>query len=330
MNLATRYLGLNLQNPIIVGASTMTGTLDGVKRCADQRPGAIVLRSLFEEQILDRITEKLDEDDAYFWFPQAGQLVTELSKEQGSGEYLRLVEKSVAQTNIPIIASINCISPGTWTAYASQIESAGAAALELNIAIPILDEETDDAEITALYSEIMTSVVKRVRIPVAVKIGPAFSNLARTLSTLSATGVHGFVLFNRYFRPDIDINALALSSSSYLSGPQEVTLPIRWIALLSRNTTVDLAGSTGVHDYTGVVKLLLAGAGAVQVASALYRHGPAYIRSLVEGLRGWMVEHNFQCIDDFKGKIARDKQNIPAFERIQFMRRTAGYEPAQG
>lgn len=330
MNLATRYLGLNLQNPIIVGASTMTGTLDGVKRCADQRPGAIVLRSLFEEQIVDRITEKLDEDDAYFWFPQAGQLVTELSKEQGSGEYLRLVEKSVSSTNVPIIASINCISPGSWTAYAAQIESAGAAALELNIAIPILDEEMDDAAITALYGEIILSVVKRVHIPVAVKLGPAFSNLARTLTTLSTTGVHGFVLFNRYFRPDIDIHALALSSSSYLSGPQEVTLPLRWIALLSRNSTVDLAGSTGVHDYTGVVKLLLAGASAVQIASALYRHGPAYIRSLVEGLRGWMVEHNFQCIDDFKGKIARDKQNIPAFERIQFMRRTAGYEPAQG
>jgi dihydroorotate dehydrogenase (fumarate) len=330
MNLATKYLGLNLQNPIIVGASTLTGTLEGVKRCADQQPGAIVLRSLFEEQIIDRISEKLEEDDAYFWFPQAGQLVAEISREQGSGEYLRLIEKSITQTSVPIIASINCISAGSWATFASQIESAGAAAIELNIALPILDVDQEDAEITALYSEIITSVVKRVRIPVSVKIGPAFSNLARTLRDLSRTGVHGFVLFNRYFRPDIDINTLSLNSSSYLSGPQEVTLPVRWIALLSRDAPYDLAGSTGVHDYTGVVKLLLAGAGAVEVASALYSHGPAYIRSLVEGLRGWMVEHNFQCIDDFKGRIARNKQNIPAFERIQFMRRTVGIEPVQG
>ena len=326
MNLATKYLGLNLQNPIVVGASTLTGTFEGVKRCADQQPGAIVLRSLFEEQIIDRISEKLEEDDAYFWFPQAGQLVSEISKEVGSREYLRLIEKSVHETTVPIIASINCISAGLWTTFATQIESAGAAALELNIAIPILDVDQDDAEITKMYSEIITSVVKRVRIPVSVKIGPAFSNLPRTLRDLSQTGVHGFVLFNRYFRPDIDIHTITLNSSSYLSGPQEVTLPVRWIALLSREAQYDLAGSTGVHDYTAVVKLLLAGASAVQVASALYSHGPAYIRSLVEGLRGWMVEHNFQRIDDFKGKIARNKQNIPAFERIQFMRRTAGIE----
>ncbi len=330
MNLATKYLGLNLQNPIIVGATTLTGTFEGVKRCADQQPGAIVLRSLFEEQIIDRISEKLGEDDAYFWFPQAGQMVSEISREQGSGEYLRLIEKSVRQTTVPIIASINCISAGSWATFASQIESAGAAAIELNIALPILDADQEDAEITALYSEIITSVVKQVRIPVSMKIGPAFSNLSRTLRDLSQTGVHGFVLFNRYFRPDIDINTLSLNTSSSLSGPQEITLPIRWIALLSRGARYDFAGSTGVHDYTGVVKLLLAGASAVQVASALYSHGPAYIRSLVEGLRGWMVEHNFQRIDDFKGKIARDKQNIPAFERIQFMRRTVGLEASQG
>ena len=329
MNLTTKYLGLNLQNPIVVGASTLTGTFEGVRRCADQQPGAIVLRSLFEEQIIDRISAKLEEDDAYFWFPQAGELVAEISKEQGSGEYLRLVERSVRETTVPIIASINCISPGSWTTFAAQIESAGASAIELNVALPILDPDQTDEEITDLYRDIIAAVMKQVRIPVSVKLGPAFTNMSRVLTKLSETGVQGFVLFNRYFRPDIDIETLTLNTSSYLSGPQEVTLPVRWIALLSREARYDIAGSTGVYDYTGVVKLLLAGASAVQVASALYSHGPAFIRSLVEGLRGWMVEHNFQRIDDFKGKIARDKQNIPAFERIQFMRRTAGIEPGE-
>jgi dihydroorotate dehydrogenase (fumarate) len=328
MDLSTKYIGLTLQNPIIAGASTLTGTLEGVKRCADQKPGAIVLRSLFEEQIMDKISEKLEEDDAYFWFPEAEKFVTEISRERGAGEYLRLVENAVAQTSVPIIASVNCISPAGWPLFASQIEAAGAAAIELNIAIPIVDPEVDDAEITQMYREILLAVMKRVRIPVAVKIGPAFTNISRTLEALSATGVHGFVLFNRYFRPDIDINTMTLSSASYLSGPQEITLPIRWIALLSRTAHYDLCGSTGVYDYTGVVKLLLAGASSVQVASALYSHGPAYIRSLVEGLRGWMVEHNFQRVTDFMGKIAREKSNIPSFERVQFMRRTTGFEPA--
>jgi len=319
MDMTVDYMGLRLSNPLIVSACSITGTLEGVTKCAEHKPGAIVLRSLFEEQILQAIEQQLMKDDSYFWYPQAGEYVKDISSDQGAAGYLKLIERSVHMTDLPIIASINCITPREWVQFAKKMESSGAKGLELNISTPLSDDSSRGDEILQRQIEIVQSVRDSVSIPVAVKMSPFFTNLARAAKQFADAGVHALVMFNRFYRTDIDIETLKLTPASYFSAPEEITLTLRWVALLSKRLHCDIAASTGIHDTAGVIKQLLAGANAVQIATTIYKNGFEVISTIKDHLAEWMAKHGYSSIHDFRGKAAQEKKEIATFERVQFM-----------
>lgn len=324
MDLSTNYMGLKLKNPVIVSSSKLTSSVDNIKRYAELGAGAIVLKSLFEEQIIADIQEKLDDHPMYYWYPSAAEHVMDLSKEHGVKEYIKLLKDAKAATDIPIIASVNCITSNEWPSFARKLEEAGADGIELNISIFPFDENIESAAIEETYFEIVQAVKEHVTIPVSVKIGPLFTNLSRMVKRLSMSGVSGIVLFNRFFRPDINIDKMTVIYDNYLSSPNEMTMPLRWIGALSNKVNCDLAASTGIHDYQDVVKMLLAGAGATQICTTIYKNGAEVIREILEGLEEWMKKNKYNSIDQIKGKILKGKEKTAGFERIQFMRKTTG------
>lgn len=322
MDLSTTYMGLELKNPIIVSSSRLTSNIKKIKKCAKRGAGAIVLKSLFEEQLLADIDRLMEQDEKYFWFPEAVEFLNSHAREQGLVEYLSLIQDAKKETNIPIIASVNCTTPDEWPKFASKLEEAGADGLELNIAIMPFDESVSSLEIEDTYVEIVSEVKKYVSIPVAVKIGPYFTNILSLVKRLERAGADGVVIFNRYFRPDIDINNVKVIRGDVLSSPEEMTLSLRWVSLLSERVSCDITGATGIHDVNGVIKQLLAGAAAVQVCSVLYKKGIKYLESLVSGLDKWGIDHNYAALRQIQGKLGKDEGKVAAFERVQFMRKT--------
>ncbi|MCB2209123.1 MAG: dihydroorotate dehydrogenase-like protein [Bacteroidetes bacterium] len=325
MNLKTSYLGLDLKNPLIASSSRLTGDMKSINECIDNGIGAIVLKSLFEEQIrleAESETRAGAANDYYYWFTEAKEKVIGLSMEENLDKYLKFVENIKANSDVPVISSINCTTAEDWPKFASAIQQAGADALELNIALFPFDKDVASADIEELYVEILKSVKKEVSIPVSIKLGYYFTNLFSVANKLVSNGVDGLVLFNRYYRPDIDIDTLKVVSENHMSSPDEIHIPMRWIGLLKGNDIgCDLAASTGVHDYQGAIKQILAGADAVQLCSALYLKGIPYIKTMLEEMGNWMEKNRFSSIDSFKGK-ALDNQTIDAsFERIQFLKR---------
>jgi len=317
IDLRTSYAGLSLDNPIIVSSSGLTDTPEKVRRLAGNGPGAIVLKSLFEEQILAE-SGMLTEENAY---PEALDYILFYSKSHAIGEYLNLVEQSKKTISQPVIASINCVSGSEWTGFARQIETAGADALELNMFIlPVDYDEPERMEQN--YYDILQKVMVGIRIPVIAKISPYFSNLNHLVHRFYAMGVKAVVLFNRLYEPDIDINSLRMTSAGVFSTSADLRQTLRWISLVSdSNRKMDLSASTGVHDAAAVIKLLLAGATTVQVCSVLYRNGPEYIRVLLAGLEKWMIGRNFKSLGDFRGSMSYRNHDDPGtWERTQFMR----------
>jgi len=318
-------MGLELKNPLIVSSSKLTGDMKTIRECIKHGASAIVLKSLFEEQIRLEAESKLrnsSDNNAYYWFPEAKDQVVGLSVEANLERYLKFIKELKAETDIPIISSINCQSSQEWPKFAKAIQGAGADALELNIAIFPFNSEQNSCDVEKKYVEILKEVKKHVTIPVSVKLGYYFTNLCAVATDLVEEGVDGLVLFNRYFRPDIDIETLKVMPDTHMSSPEELNVPLRWIALLAGNRiNCDLAASTGVHDYKGVVKQILVGAKAVQLCSTLYLNGIDRIEQILKDLEGWMTKHRFSSIDDFRGR-SLDEQTIDAsFERIQFMRK---------
>ncbi len=324
MNLQTNYLGLTLENPLIAGASGLTAVLESIRKIAAQRPGAIVLRSLFEEEILAAAQARLDAEDAYFWYPEAAAQVRELDAARGADAYLRLIEAARKAAECPVIASIHALTARAWPAFAARIEAAGAAGLELNISMTPSDARTTDEQILDRHLTIVKAVRAATGLPLAVKISPHLSNPARAVQALAAAGAAAVVLFNRYFRADLDIERLAATAAPPYSAPEELLVPLRWILLLSPTAGCDLAASTGAHDAAGAIKLLLAGAAAVQVVTTLYRHGPERLGLMRDGLAQWMVRHQFKTLAAFRGRLARDSRAALEFDRLQFLRQTAG------
>lgn len=322
MDLTTTYMGLKLRNPIIAGSSKITSDIDTIKQCEEAGAGAIVLKSLFEEQILADTKVLYKQDAMYFWFPEAVEYMHEYSKEHGVKEYLQLIENAQTETNIPIIASVNCTTSKEWPKFAKELEKAGANGIELNIYLLPADTHTPGDEVLKRYTDIVQEVKRQVSIPVSLKIGYFFSNLYLAIRELSNTGVDALVLFNRYYRPDIDIENLSIISDNVYSAPEEVTLPLRWTALMSDKVKCDLGASTGIHDHTGVIKQLLAGAKTTQLATTLFKYGIPQITKILDDLKGWMKDHNYTSIDDFRGLVAKNKENTAAFERVRFMRRS--------
>ena len=321
MDLSTEYMGLKLRNPIIVSSSKLTGNINNIKKCADVGAGAIVIKSLFEEQLLADSSRLMDQDMKYFWFPEAIEFINKHAKEFGLKQSLDLIKEAKAYTDIPIISSINCVTSYEWPQFAKKLEDAGADGIELNIAIFPFDKYISCKEIEDQYVEIVEEVKKHVNIPVSVKLGSYFTNLMQMTHRLDDAGVDGLVFFNRYYRPDIDIEAEKVVRENILSGPQEVTRSLRWVALLADKLNCQLTAGTGIHDYTGVVKQLLAGAYSVQICSTLFNNGLSYIDTILFDLEKWMKKHKYTSVSEFRGNVCKDGTCGSKFERVQFLKK---------
>lgn len=321
MNLSTEYMGLKLKNPIIVSSSKLTSEIGNIKKCVDVGAGAIVLKSLFEEQLIADSNALMDQDIKYFWFPEAIEHINRHSKEYGLNQILDLIRQTKDYTDVPVIASINCISAHEWPQFAKTLEEAGADAIELNISILPFDKYTACGDIIDRYIEIVTKVKEHVHIPVSVKLGNYFTNIIQIAYRLQDAGADGLVLFNRYYRPDINIETEMVVRDNVLSSPHEVTKSLRWVALLSPQMDLDIAAGTGIHDYSGVIKQILAGASATQICSTLFINGLSYIDTILFDIEKWMQKHNYTSLSEFKGKIAQTEGNTAKFERLQFLKK---------
>ena len=335
MDLTTTYLGLKLKSPIIAGSSGMTGSVEKVKSLAAGGAGAVVLKSIFEEEVhyeyADFLKTVKEEYGAPRYFDYKGErnpieYYDYVIREENLKNYITLVEDCKKLVDIPVIASINCFSHSVeWLSYAVNLERAGADALELNMFFPPTDFKNSREQKESLYFEIAGKVTQAVAIPVALKISPYFTDLGPMIQRLSQTGIKGLVLFNRFFSPDFDIDKLEVKPSFVFSTPSELALPLRWIAVMANKVDCDLAASTGVHDASAVIKQLLAGAAAVQVASALYKNGPGCLQEMLTGLEQWMAGKRYQNLADFKGKLSQERSSDSAiYERAQFMRYFGG------
>jgi len=326
-DLTTKYMGLILKNPIIIGSCGLTSSLDKIKELESNGAAAIVLKSIFEEEILLDIKNHLDsaKDDLMLYTDLSETLdyIDLHVREDSLNNYLDLIKKSKNEVLIPIIASINCVTDSEWTSFAKKIENAGADALELNIFLNPTDNSELDFEKT--YYTIISSVLANVKIPVAVKFSQYFTKPFNFFHGISKTGIKGMVLFNRFYLPDIDLDNLSMKEANIFSTPIEFNQVLRWIGVLSGKVKCSLAASSGIHDSSSMIKQILAGADAVQLVSAIYKHGPLYINQMLSELEKWMDEKGFNYIDQFKGKISMVKgKNPSAYERMQFMKYFGG------
>lgn len=317
-SLKTSYLGLQLENPLIASSSGLTNSVDKVIALEKAGIGAVVLKSLFEEQINMNAGNAIDQGQDY---PEAFDYVKNYVRSENLENYLELVRSCKEQTSIPIIASINCYSGGEWTDFAKRIEEAGADALELNVFI-MNAALKDDGSFEDKHYQIVKNIQKVVSIPISVKISFYFDNIVHLVDRIKAEGAKGVVMFNRFYQPDIDIDKIELTSSDIFSNPSDLHNTLRWVAITSGLTkNIDISASTGVHDWDSVIKLLLAGAQSVQVCSALYKNGNGIISQMTTALEEWMDQKGFESIDDFRGKLNYSNSEEPAFyERVQFMK----------
>lgn len=324
MDLSTSYMGLKMKNPIIIGSSGLTDKADNIKKLEDNNAGAVVLKSLFEEQINAEISKaSKTEGNAY---PEAYEYIQEYTKNKAITDYLKLIEDAKKSVDIPVIASINCVTDTEWIDFAEDIQKAGADALELNVAMLPSDPFEQACDNEEIYFKITEKVREILSIPISLKMSYYSGGLAQLIYRLSASRkVDGITLFNRFYHPDIDLNKLEVTSSNVFSTPGEYTLPLRWIALLSDKVDADLAATTGIHDGSSMAKQILAGASAVQIVSSIYKHGPEYINTILKEFEDIAHKHNFATIDDMKGHLSfhKDKDNR-AYERVQFMKYFGG------
>jgi dihydroorotate dehydrogenase (fumarate) len=324
MNLSTTYLGLTLRNPLVVSAcAPLSEDLDNIKRMEDHGAAAVVLYSLFEEQLrlerhelhhhLTQGTESYPEALTYFPEPEEFHV--------GPEQYLKHIARAKAAVNIPIIASLNGSTLGGWTDYARQIQQAGADALELNIYSIPTDPNLTAAEIEAVYVDIVKAVRAVVTIPLAIKLSPFFTNFANVAKRLVDAGANGLVLFNRFYQPDIDLETLEVTPNLLLSTPMAMRLPLRWIAILSGRLPASLAATSGIHRAADVIKMLMVGADVTCLCSALLRHGIRHIATVEKELRQWLEEHEYESVRQLKGCLSQCKCHDPsAYERAQYMR----------
>ncbi|HVN57925.1 MAG TPA: dihydroorotate dehydrogenase-like protein [Bacteroidales bacterium] len=342
-DLLTTYLGLRLKNPLIAGSCGLTNSVHNIREIADRGVGAVVVKSVFEEQInlethkvirteegnlktFTRAPSNLlgrrvhDYDEAYDY-------IYDFAKSNTVNKYLDLLKEVKKSVDIPVIASINCVSNNDWHSFARKIEETGVDALELNIYVLPSDWRRNTEDNEKIYFDILNEVKTYVNIPLSVKIGFYFSSLAQAVQKLSNSGIKGIVLFNRPYNTDFDIDRLEVSHGSIYSGPSEYNHTLRWVSILSGNVGCDISASTGIHNWEAFVKQLLAGAATVQIASALYTEGFGIVPSILEETKAWMKKHSFEKVDDFRGKLSKSKlENPAAIERVQFMKLYSGIE----
>lgn len=320
-NLTTRFFGLELKSPVVAASSSMTGNIDQIRKIADAGAGAIVLKSIFEEEIYHQLQEELSRRNEFLSDPEYLDYFDYVIKDESLRKYVKLVSDAKAAAGVPVVASINCATSNEWMAFAAKLQEAGADALELNLFVAPSDSSKTGQDHENFYFTVVDRVLRHVSIPVSIKISHYFSNLAGMVQRLSQTGVAGISLFNRFYAPDIDIAAQKVVAADVLSADNEYLLPLRWTGVLAGKTACRLAGTTGIHTAETAVKFLLAGASAVQVASALYQHGPAVVTEMNSGIARWMEEKGYASIDDFRGKLSlQNVGNATAWERVQFMK----------
>ncbi len=306
MDLSTNYMGLELRNPLVASASPLSHKVDGVRRLVDAGVGAVVLHSLFEEQVREeaalnsRLAEAGTESfaESLSYFPEAAE------EDLGPRRHLSLVQRAAAAVDVPVIGSLNGVTPGGWTEYARAMQDAGAAAIELNIYYLPGDPRTPGREVEQRYIDVLMRVKDAVTVPVAVKLSPYFSSPGELALRLDEAGADALVLFNRFLQPDIDPDRLTIVPTVALSNPLDAGLPRTWIALLHGRVHAALAATTGVEDPADVAKFLLAGADVVMTASALLRHGPGYAMALLDGLSAWMARMGFKAVDEVRGMLS--------------------------
>lgn len=319
-NISTRFFGLDLTSPVIAASSSMTGHADQVIRLAQAGAGAVVLKSIFEEEIFSELQEELSLRSGFNSDPEYLDYFDYVIKEDTLRKYLHLISEVKAKTAVPVVASINCVSSSEWTLFARKIEEAGADALELNMFVTPSDA-TKSADMSEnFYFETIQKVLQVVKIPVSVKISHYFSNLAGMVQKLASTGIAGIVIFNRFYSPDIDIENESVVVADVLSSPNDYHLSLKWTGILSGMIDVDLAATTGIHTSETALKFLLAGASAVQVASVVYHDGPSAITRINQDISDWMDKKGYQNISDFKGKLSQKATLAQAWERTQFMK----------
>jgi len=313
--LETTYLGLKLKNPVIVGSSGLTSSIEKIKKIEKAGAGAIVLKSIFEEQIKFEAGKMANGSDS----PEALDYVNFYVKNNTLQEYLDLIKKAKEEVQIPIIASINCVSSKEWTGFAKSIEEAGADALEVNVFILANDKNAPAEQYENVYFDLAEKLKNTLKIPFAFKLGSHFSNIVGFVQKLHVPGV---VLFNRFYAPDIDIDKMEFTSSDVFSTPSDIRNTLRWVGIMSSKIPdLDIAASTGIHDGKAVVKQILAGASAVQVCSTLYKNGIDHLESIIKEVEQWMDKKGYNNINEFKGRMSYNKISDPlVYERSQFMK----------
>lgn len=323
MDLTTTYMGLKLKNPLVASASPLSSTLDNIKHLEDAGIAAVTMYSLFEEQI-DQESKNLDhflsygsnsyaEAISYFPEPETFNL--------GPEEYLKLIHNAKQSVDIPIIGSLNGVSQGGWTRYAKLIQDAGADALELNIYYIPTDPTMPGAKVEEMYTNVVSEVKKSVNIPLAVKIGPYFSNMAYSAKQLNDAGANALVLFNRFYQPNINLENLLVEPDLNLSTSVDMRLPLRWIAILFGRISCDFALTSGVHTHEDVLKAMMAGANCTQIAAELLEHGYSRIGTILQEITSWMKEFEYESIQQMRGSMSQKNVTEPAaFERANYMK----------
>jgi dihydroorotate dehydrogenase (fumarate) len=323
MDLSTTYMGIKLRNPFVPSASPLSQRLDDLRRLEDAGAGAVVMFSIFEEQIhydveaLDHLLSAGAESyaEARSYFPDLGEY------QVGPTQYLDLIHQARQSLSIPVIGSLNGVSHEGWITYAKQIEEAGAHALELNVYYIATDPAKSGVEVEQLYLDVISAVTAAVHIPVAVKIGPFFSSIPHMARRIEQAGARGLVMFNRFYQPDFDLDEMEVRSDLQLSTPWEMRLPLRWIAILFGRVNLSLAATTGVQSGLDAAKLILAGAHVVQVCSALLRNGIGHLRTMIQELEAWMTSKEYDSVEQMRGAMSqRAVANPAAFERANYIR----------
>ncbi len=320
-NLTTTYLGLQLKNPLVAASSGLTSSVKKIKKLADAGIGASVLKSIFEEQINNEVSHLLNKG-AGNAYPEAEDYISGYLRNNSVAQHLALLENAKKTVDLPIIASINCVSSAEWTGFAKDFENAGADAIELNLFYLPSDRHETPGELEQLYVDVLTKVKQEVSIPVSIKFGIHHSNIICMADKLKAAGAAGVVMFNRFYEPDIDLNTLKLISSEVFSSPGDLRRTLRWTGIVSSKVPqLDIAASTGIHNGKAVIKQLLAGAQVTQLCSTLYINGLKIIPAILNELQAFMEKWNFNSINDFRGRLSYN--TIPdsmMYERSQFMK----------
>lgn len=317
-NLKTKFIGLELNSPIIAGSCGLTADITKLQEMADSGVGAIILKSIFEEQINMEVSKSIGDSS----YPEEFDYMQNYIRANTVQQYIDLIKQAKATLDIPVIASINCLQDGEWISFARELEEAGANALELNVFMLPTDEFLESADLENRYFEILKHVKSVVNIPIIIKISRYFTNLPAFVSKLKAYGADAVTIFNRFYEPDIDIDKMLVGAASMFSGSSDLKTTLRWTGILTaKDKTLEISASGGVHNGAAVVKLLLAGASSVQVCSVLYQDGLGAIKTMNEFVSNWMDKKEFNSIDEFRGKLSyADVKQAEHYERAQFMK----------